>query len=420
MEIKLNISMLLPFPRYGENIRVPPQIGICSYLTRFGHNVTWILWSDCELKGQPLTLNGIEIMATTNRSVLPARYLFFRIFNRILNSITRMNATIESFRDNKYNIIFVRDDVLDGMIGYYIKKKFDVPFIFALSNPLEQSLEYTKIVRGNPNIILNLLLKSNICLAKWLLRKADLIIPISKWLEDDLVRKGIPPEKIMPVPEGIDPEIFRDQDCTDVCEKYPLGESNVIIYVGTLGKGRHLEVLIKAFSDIRKMTSNVKLLMVGEGDGREDLEKICCELGMGDDVIFTGEIPMSDVPSYISASDIGISPVPPYSFYKMSSPIKMFEYMAMGIPVIANEEIPEQKEVLEESRGGILVPFTSEGFSDAITELLSNPNECSYMGQRGKDWVIKNRNYDILARKVEEKYIELAVIFDKDKKEVQR
>ena len=91
----------------------------------------------------------------------------------------------------------------------------------------------------------------------------------------------------------------------------------------------------------------------------------------------------------------------------MSSPIKLFEYMAMAKPAVANEEIPEQKEVLGESGAGILVPFTPEAFADAIIELLDNPERAAEMGQRGRQWVVKNRSYESLARQIEQGYFEL-------------
>lgn len=409
MEIKLKICMLLPFPRYSNNLRVPPQVGIISYLVHFGHNVKWILWSDSELKVQPIILNGVQISAITDHQFFPTKYFLFKIFNRMPNSMIRMRLTLKAFNQGSCNLIIVRDDALDGLIGYYIKRKYKVPFVFVLSNPLEQGLEYTKIVEGNINIIKNTFFRLHTFLTYRLLHRADLIMPISKWLGEDLVAKGFPITKIMPVPEGINPEVFQNHNGKDVTEKYNLEDSNVIIYIGTLGKGRRMELLIRAFSEVRKHRDQVKLLIVGEGDGKEDLERSCYELGVDEDVIFTGQVPMSKVPSYIAASDIGVSPVPPFSFYKMSSPIKMFEYMAMGKPVVANEEIPEHKEVLEESRGGILVPNTPEGFSDAIIQLLDDREKALQMGRNGQDWVLKHRTYEKMAKDV---VIGLLQIFD--------
>ena len=181
----------------------------------------------------------------------------------------------------------------------------------------------------------------------------------------------------------------------------------MLIYLGVMGKVRKLEILIKAFAKVKEERQNVKLLMVGDGTGKEDLEKLVAELGVKDDVIFTGRVHQSKVPNFIAAADIGVSPIPPFYFYKVSSPIKMLEYMAMGKPVAANEEIFEQKEVLEQSGGGILVSFTSEALASAIIELLDYPETAREMGRKGCEWVVKNRSYEILAHKLEERYIHL-------------
>ena len=139
-------------------------------------------------------------------------------------------------------------------------------------------------------------------------------------------------------------------------------------------------------------------------------------LGIDRDVIFVGQIPQDEVPSFIMASDIGISPVPPFSFYKMSSPIKMFEYMALAKPVIANEEIPEHKDVLERSSGGILVNYEPNSFANAIIELLDDPKRACELGQNGQDWIMKNRTYDLMAKDLE---IVLLNLFNKKIQKIQ-
>jgi glycosyltransferase involved in cell wall biosynthesis len=94
---------------------------------------------------------------------------------------------------------------------------------------------------------------------------------------------------------------------------------------------------------------------------------------------------------------VAVCPVPPYSFYRMSSPIKLYEYMAMGKPVVANVEITEHREVLEESGGGILVSHGPQGFAAGIRTLLEDTSGAAEMGERGRTWVLKNRTYELLA-----------------------
>ena len=388
-------------------MRVPPQIGICSYITHFGHDVDWIIWSDHNCGKKSLLYNGVKIYAIREIQFLPKNPTFLEIFNKIPNIIIRAWFIVRIFNEGNYSLILVRDDAIDALTAYYIKKLYNVPFIFMLSNPLEQEWEYFKIIPKKPYILYYMAHKFLYILGRQLLRKADLIIPISKWLCSDLVAQGIPNDKIFPVSEGINTELFRYQDVRDITKTYNMDGSKVIIYVGTLSRGRNLEMLILAFSNVRALRDDLKLLIVGEGDDKENLRRISCELGIDDDVIFTGQASHTDVPRFIAASNIGISPIPPRSFFKISSPIKMFEYMAMAKPVIANEEILEHREVLELSGGGILVQFKPERFADAIIDLLDNPEKAAEMGQRGRNWILSNRTYELMARQLEIKLSDL-------------
>jgi glycosyltransferase involved in cell wall biosynthesis len=170
---------------------------------------------------------------------------------------------------------------------------------------------------------------------------------------------------------------------------------------------RHLDILIHAFSKVKNSRKDVKLLMVGDGNDKSNLERLAGELGSKDNVVFTGQIYSHEIPNFIAAANIGVSPVPPLFFYKLSSPIKMFEYMALGKPVVANDEIPEQEEVIQESGGGVIVKFEAKSFADGIIELLNDPERAREMGKQGQEWVVKNRSYNILARKLERKYFEV-------------
>jgi glycosyltransferase involved in cell wall biosynthesis len=79
----------------------------------------------------------------------------------------------------------------------------------------------------------------------------------------------------------------------------------------------------------------------------------------------------------------------------------------MGKPVVANEEIPEQKVAIQENGGGILVKFEAESFANGIIKLLDNLELAKEMGAKGREWVTKNRSYEILARKLEKRYFEV-------------
>ncbi|MFC1915784.1 glycosyltransferase family 4 protein [Chloroflexota bacterium] len=398
--------MLLPL-RY-PNMEVRPQISISSYLTNFGHKVTWVISSEKTRSIQQFLFNDVYVHVIPYVQHLSESRVFAKIFNRMIHTLRRMRAIPRIFAEGEYNLILVRDDVFDGLIAAYLKRKHNVPFVFALSNPLEQEWEAYKIDSKKPKLLYWTIAKFNALIAVYVMKKADLILPTTQWFEEGLTRKGISKTKLMPYPSGVDMESFSDKEEKKIVREYKLSHSKVIIYIGTMDKARHLSLLIEAFAKIKKDNKKkVKLLMVGDGNYRENLEMLTKDLGIEDDVIFTGQVSQSEVPYFVAAADIGVSPVPPLSFYKVSSPIKVFEYMAMAKPIVANEEIFEHKEVLEQSGGGVLASFTSKAFANAINGLLNNLEKGAEMGRKGREWVVKNRSYEVLAHQVEARYLEL-------------
>ena len=223
----------------------------------------------------------------------------------------------------------------------------------------------------------------------------------------DLVEKGIPKEKMMAFPLGLNVKRLSPKiSGIYIREKLKLNNPPTIIYVGTMEKVRGLDFLLRVLVRVKKKIQDIKLLMVGDGSDRTQLEKLSQSLGIKESVTFTGQVPRSQVPEYIAAADVGVSPIPPLPMYQVSSPTKLIEYMGMGRAAIGNN-IPDQKEVINNSGGGICVRYDEGEFARAIIELLNNPKKAKEMGEKGREWVVRNRSYEILANNLEQRYFDL-------------
>lgn len=402
---RLNICMLLP-SAYEPNTPASPEIREIygQWFPKMGHRVVWITPGNGCLKGiKEVTFQKVKVH-------IVHRYLGSSLVRKILTTPLflwrEMKIANNVIQREKCNIIQVREDVFAGLLAVYLKRRYKIPFVFQYTFPFaEASLEGHRL---NQSRLAYMVSKLQQLVLPYVLRKADLILPISKWMEADLANKGIPRRKMIPLPLAANTSLFSPNlDSAERRLEYNSGDCRIIVYLGTLHKLRNLEVIINALAHLRRNGQKVKLLMVGEGNGRRSLEEQAHNIGVENEVIFTGQVPYYEVPQFIACADVALSPVPPLDIFKVSSPCKLFEYMAMAKPVVANEEIPEHKEVLEQSGGGVLVPFTSEAIAQAIIELLNNPRKAAEMGQRGREWVVANRTYEILARQVEEKYFEL-------------
>lgn len=402
---KLSICMLLP-DLYNPGMPARPAIvgiyGNC--FPRLGHKVTWIMpvkGNKKEIQEVPFGNVRIFTIPCDMGSFLPKK-----VFTKLIFLWKERRLASRILQGEDCNIIQTRNDIFEGLLAIYLKRKYKIPFIFQYSIPITKgAVEKHKL---NSDKVSYLMARVVQFVLPFIMHQADLILPISKWMGEDLIRNGIAREKILPVPLAVNTDLFSPTTGGEQIRlRYNLSSSKIVIYQGTMDKLRHLDVLFYALALVKQERQNVRLLMVGDGDDRANLEKLARNLKLENEVVFTGQVPYFEVPQFTTAAHIGVSPIPPLDMYKVSSPCKLFEYMGAAKPVVANKEIPEHKEVLEQSGGGILVPFTPEAFACAIIELLDNPDKATEMGRRGRKWAVKNRSYEILAHQVEARYLKL-------------
>lgn len=127
----------------------------------------------------------------------------------------------------------------------------------------------------------------------------------------------------------------------------------VLLYHGVLSPNRGLQNALRALDRLRDEFPNLIFLFVGDGGGREELQEIAANLGLEDRVIFTGKVPYQDVSNYIRTADLAILPFPNITWWAVSSPIKLMEYLAIGVPIVATD-IPAHRWVIEQTGGAII------------------------------------------------------------------
>lgn len=163
------------------------------------------------------------------------------------------------------------------------------------------------------------------------------------------------------------------------------------IYVGELHKSRKLEILLEAWSLIK--VEDAKLFIVGGGRDFYRIQSLSIEF---DNVFVSGSYPHSKLMEVLPRMDVGISLIPPTKYYMYSSPIKVLEYMACGVPVLANFEIPAHEYIITASRCGWLTMYNPYMIAGVLSMALKTRNAKETMGANGRKWVMENRNYDAM------------------------
>ena len=233
---------------------------------------------------------------------------------------------------------------------------------------------------------------------------------VTENIKKDLQRKyNIEGEKINVIGNGANTELFTPSDNLKCRKLLNLPENeNIICFVGTFYPWQGLEYLISSAPMILKNIPNTILLIVGdqesvdEGGLKRKLIGMINELNLEEKIVFTGVVPYEEVPKYINASDVCVSPFIRERNMRIGlSPLKIYEYAACGKPIVSSR-IPNL-EFIEENNAGILVePENPEELAKAVIRLLKDEKLREKMGRNGREYVVKNHSWESVARKVAE------------------
>jgi glycosyltransferase involved in cell wall biosynthesis len=230
-------------------------------------------------------------------------------------------------------------------------------------------------------------------------RYCDRIVSVTDKLKEELVNLyDVPEGKIFVINNGANTDLFKPMDQERVKAELGLEKSKkYVCFVGNLAAWQGVEFLIYASPLILEKYPDVRFLIVGDGAMKDKLVEISSELGLLDKFIFTGRVPYEKVPMYINAADVCVVTKKPIkSGY---SPIKLYEYMACGKPIIATKTYGF--EILEQTNSGILInPENSAEFANSVLMLLNNPELLNNIDNKGCEYANVNHSWDSVARKV--------------------
>jgi glycosyltransferase involved in cell wall biosynthesis len=225
------------------------------------------------------------------------------------------------------------------------------------------------------------------------------IVTVTPQLASYLQNQGIDRRKIAVVSNGANIERFTPLDKESCKRSLGLdGNLRYIGFVGGLAPWQGLDHLIKAFSQIVGDYQECRLLIVGDGIECEPLIRLSQSLAVEKRVIFTGAKPHSQVPTYIGACDILTVPKKPLvSGY---SPLKVYEYMACGRPVLASA-VPGLEFVGEKGIGFLFEPGNVADLAAGLKKLLDIPErDRQEIGRLARQIALDQYSWDAIAAQV--------------------
>jgi glycosyltransferase involved in cell wall biosynthesis len=231
------------------------------------------------------------------------------------------------------------------------------------------------------------------------LRSAARIVVVSSVLRDDLINRGIQPDRIRVNPNAVDADYFYPgRGCEAARRELGIRPDEVLVgFVGSFSLWHGIEVLQRAIARLLSSSQpcRFRFLLMGDGLLQAEMRSALAAYENTGEVIFTGSIPREKVADYLDASDILVSPhIPmPDGSKFFGSPTKLFEYMAMGKGIVASR-LDQLAEVLDHNQTALLVtPGDAGELADAIQQLALNPEKRAALGAAARRAAVERHGW---------------------------
>jgi len=265
-------------------------------------------------------------------------------------------------------------------IGIKLAKKFKLKLVYDMHENYPAAMaEWNKGASLSRKIFKNAHIGA--MLDKYCIKRADRIIVVVDEMRDLLINRGESPDKIYVVSNTVDADLFANAEYDQkIIDQYK--DQYTILYLGTFSIERGLGTAISAMHDISKHIPSAKLLLVGGGAYEKQLKEYVQKEKASDYVEFGGWVTFDKVPSYMKAADICIVPQPSNPFIDTTIPHKIFQYMAVGKPVLTSDASPLKRIVVGTACGEYFKSEDPQSFSQAIQKIHASKTAYAENGQK--------------------------------------
>ncbi len=324
----------------------------------------------------------------------------FKLLAFLRHSVRLIGATRAG-----YDAIVVRDRVLTGAIAALACRLAGVPFFYwaSFAKP-ESRIEFAQSRRVEMSVMRRLTMLtrgwlSGKLLYAFVLPRATHVFVQSESMREAFAGHGLHRQHMTSVPMGIDPDEVKPEPAL-ACDE-AVGGVHRFVYLGDLAAVRSPQIMVQALALARRTVPDICLDLVGdalEPVDRRALDEVIRVLGLSSCVRVTGWLPVQAARDLVRSGIAGISFVPRSPTLDLSSPTKIVEYFALGLPVLANDS-PDQASMLARI-GAEPVECSAEALAAAMIDVVRRPVHYRLLAARGLQFVSENRSYKGISTRV--------------------
>ena len=225
---------------------------------------------------------------------------------------------------------------------------------------------------------------------------ATVLLAVSEEMAAYLARYPGARERVHVIPNAVNPERFAS-DIEPACPAPP--GTFTVGFVGSFKAWHGLSVLIEAFGRLRLMCPDTRLLLVGDGPERGSLLTDLSARGLLEATHLTGRVAPHEVPGLLASMDVAVAPYPQRRHFYFS-PLKVYEYMAAGLPVVASR-IGQLRRLIDDGVTGLLCPpGDADALTSALDRLRTNPQLRLCMGRAARARVLGRYTWEAVATRI--------------------
>jgi phenylacetate-CoA ligase len=332
-------------------------------------------------------------------------------FASVMSPLWDLFGLTKAWRRARPDCIQVRDKIASGLLGRIAAGVLRVPFVYWMSFPIVEGFEARRDdIKQNGRHMVWLAHAARAALSRFVIYRLVLpgarhVFVQSDAMADWLAAKGFARARMTPVPMGVDASLF-DRARIEPVQDERLEGRRVVLYLGRVARSRKSDFLLDVAAHLRAAMPEALLVIAGDAPSNDEMDWMRREIaarGLSEHVLLTGWLPQRTALGYAVRAEVGLSPIPRGTLFDVSSPTKLVEYLALGIPSVAND-IPDQRLVIEQSGAGLCVPMEAGPFAEAALRLLRDKELAAGFAARGPGWVRSHRTYDIIGQAVAQAY----------------
>jgi glycosyltransferase involved in cell wall biosynthesis len=277
-----------------------------------------------------------------------------------------------------------------ALVGLAVARRARVPFVYEVRGFLEQTWT-NDVERSEKGEYFRLRRRQE----QRCLVAADRVVTIADSMRDEIISRGVDPEKVHVVPNVVDVERFTSRPKRlDLIDSMGLSDRLVLGYVSNISWREGLSDLIRALRLLVDQRQSVTCLIVGEGPERQSLVKLAKDLGLSKEVHFTGHVPNERILDYYSLIDVFVVPRINDRASRLVTPLKPLEAMSMRIPVVASD-LPALRELVAPGKRGLVFnPGEPSSLAAVLTTMIEDEGLRSDLAENAHQWVTNERTLE--------------------------